>query len=253
MIRFAIGATAAALLGAVGGAGAAPITLLTEEYAPFASLDKASGKTVGIATDIVNELLARAGVAATPTRLLPWARAMATTIATPNACLYTTARTAEREALFQWIGPIGHSDWVLFARSADKLTLRTLDDARPYKIGGYIGDASVAYLKARNFTLDVASSDRANPPKLRLRRIDLWAVGRLSGLSLLREMGVGDVEPVFSLIKADMYLSCHPGMDKADVARLNEVLRMMYRDGTIQAIYTRYGYGKDAPSAEPGK
>src|SRR5471032_1870884 len=171
---------------------APPLTLYAEDYPPFSWTDKASGKAVGVSADIGNEL---------------GARAMLLTTSTANSCVYATARVPEREALYQWIGPIGRNEWVMFARSADHLVLHTLDDARPYQIGTFIGDASVAYLNEHRLQVHTTPSDRLNPPKLEKRRIGLWSVGRLPGLYLLREMGISDVEPVLSFTSADMYLA----------------------------------------------
>lgn len=231
--------------------GAAPITLYTEEYPPYNGTDVDSGKVRGLSVDIVNELMARAGLATSGPRVLPWARGLALTAANPDTCLYTAARVPERENLYQWIGPIGRSEWVLFARRDDHLVLRSLEDARPYQIGTYIGDISVTYLGERKFLVQAAASDRVNPQKLLKHRIDLWSVGRLPGLRLLRELGMDQFEPVLTFTQADMYLACSRNMDQADVARLNELLRAMYRDGTVHRIYARHGYEKEAPRLEP--
>ena len=224
-----------------------PITLYTEDYPPFNWQDKASGKATGLSVDIIAELMQRAGLATTAPALLPWARALVQTATVPSTCLYTTARVPEREANYRWIGPISHSEWVLFARRSDHITLRSLDDARPYQIGTYISDASVTVLREHQLQVTATSSDRLNPSKLQMGRIQLWSVGRLPGLYLQREMGITGLEPVLTFIQADMYLACNKSMDQAETARLNDILRAMYRDGTVQRIYARYGYEKEAP------
>ena len=236
------------LAAAAAGAHAAPtVTLYAEDYPPFSWTDKATGKATGLSADIVTELMQRAGVPATAPAVVPWARAMVLTSATANACLYTTARVPEREANYQWVGPIGRNEWVLYARRDDHITLRSLDDARRYQIGTFIGDASVTFLRERQIHVSAAASDRVNPPKLQMQRIQLWSVGRLPGLYLQREMGITDFEPVLTFAQADMYLACNKGMDQAEIARLNDILRGMYRDGAVQRIYARYGYEKEAP------
>ncbi len=252
--RFRRLAGAALLVTAGASAAALPsIALLTEEYAPFNWTDKASSRVTGVSAEVVAELMRRAGRETSGPTVVPWARGLALATGTAHTCLYTAARVPERETSYQWIGPIGHTEWVLFARTADKIVLRSLDDARPYTIGTYIGDASVTFLRERQFKLDVVASDRVNPVKLQLRRIDLWSVMRLPGLNLLRELKISELEPVLTFTQADMYLACNRDMERSEVVRLNEVLRGMYRDGTIHAIYARYGYGKDAPTVEPGK
>jgi polar amino acid transport system substrate-binding protein len=247
--KFAVGA--ALLLGLCGHALAQQsITLYTEEYAPFNWRDKESGDITGLSTDIVTDLLKRAGIAHAAPVSVPWARGLALTAANPNTCLFTAARVPEREALYQWVGPIGRSAWVLFARKADHIVLRSVDDARRYRIGTYIGDASVTFMRERGIKIEAAASDRLNPSKLQKRRIDLWSVGRLPGLKLLRELGIGEMEAVLTFTEADMYLACSRDLAPGTVARLNATLKAMYADDTVKRIYTRYGYRKDAPTGE---
>lgn len=224
-----------------------PITLYTEDYPPFNWTDKASGKVTGLSVDIVAELMQRAGLATVGPLLLPWARALTQTTRTPHTCLYVTARTPEREAKFQWIGPISRNDWVLFARRSDHIVLHKLDDAKPYQIGSSIGDASAAVLLEHQLDVTTASSERLNPAKMQRGRIQLWSIGRLPGLYMLREMGITDFEPVLTFIQADMYLACNRSMADGEAVRLNEIVRGMYRDGTVQRIYKQYGYEAEAP------
>ena len=46
---------------------------------------------------------------------LPWARAYTYGLEKPQHCVFSTSRTAEREALFKWVGPVSQIDWVLYA------------------------------------------------------------------------------------------------------------------------------------------
>ena len=79
-------------------------------YVTFA-LD-ADGKVVGIATDKVRAAFERAGLPYT-IELLPWKRAYAAAYQRPDACVYSTARTPERDPLFKWVGPTDSAEWVL--------------------------------------------------------------------------------------------------------------------------------------------
>src|SRR5690606_16340890 len=48
----------------------------------------------------------------------------------PNVLLFSAERTPERETLFQWVGPVGKSRSILFARAGSGIRLDSLDDAR---------------------------------------------------------------------------------------------------------------------------
>ena len=227
---------------------AAPLVLLTEDYAPYAWA-KPDGRVQGISAEIVSELMRRGGVGFAPPRLLPWARAIAVTERTPHTCVFSAARTADREKSFKWIGPIGRLEWVFFARASDQIAIDTIEQARPYTIGTYVSNATVPLLQQYRLKIEVASSDRANPVKLKLGRIDLWAVGRTPGIHLLRGLNIEGIEPVFKFAEADLFLACNPNMSDIEVLRLNRLLREMFADNTVRAIYTRYGYADQTPDS----
>jgi polar amino acid transport system substrate-binding protein len=227
-----------------------PVTLYTEEYPPFNWSDKASGAATGLSNDIVTELMRRADIPAKAAAVMPWARAMALTGKNSNSCLFSMARTPEREANYAWIGPIGRNEWVMYARREDHITLASLADAKPYTVGTIIGDAVIPLLREHQLQLSIVPYNRTNGPKLKMGRIQLWSEGRLPGLHMMREMGIGDVEEVLTFAHYDMYMACNRTMDPHEVVRLNALLRAMHRDGTVRRIYASYGYDNYAPRAE---
>ncbi|WP_296942279.1 ABC transporter substrate-binding protein [uncultured Massilia sp.] len=229
---------AALLAAACLHAQAAPALYITTEIsAPFAMYE--AGRVVGIGTDTVREIMARTGTAYT-IDLLPWKRAYMAALDRPNGCVYSTTRTPEREATFKWIGPIGEADWILVGRADRSFSLRTLEDARGYRIGTYNGDARDQYLRARGFDVDPATDDQANPRKLIMNRVDLWAASIIRGLPLDR-LGYGNkLAPVLTFNTIRVYLACNRAMPDAMVARMNEALATMERDGSLRAIQLKY-------------
>ena len=102
--------TASLLLG-VAATQAAPekIELLTENFPPYNMA--ADGKNFarnenirGIATDIIREMFQRAGVDYSMTLRFPWERIYKMALETPGYGVFVTARLAEREELFKWVG-----------------------------------------------------------------------------------------------------------------------------------------------------
>lgn len=229
---------AAAVLIACGPAPAATLILTTEESPPYNMQEGA--KVIGIATDKVREVMARADVAY-KLDLLPWKRAYDSALTQDNTCVYSTTRTAERESLFKWVGPVATSEWVLFGRADRRFDLKSLDDARRLSIGTYNGDVRDAYLRARGFQVDTATDDVTNPKKLMASRIDLWASGRFEGQAILKQNGwEGQVVPVLAFNRADLYLACHRSVPDSLVERLNATLATMGRDGTTKALERKY-------------
>ena len=173
--------------------------------------------------------------------LFPWKRAYTSALERANGCVYSTSRTPEREHLFHWIGPLGEAEWVLLARADRGYQFKTLEDARGLRIGTYHGDAREDYLRARGFPVDSASSDQANPRKLLLNRIDLWAASLSSANFIMEQNGwTGTIVPVLSFNKVQLYLACNKGVDVKQVARMNAALEAMERDGTSRRIERKY-------------
>jgi polar amino acid transport system substrate-binding protein len=203
-----------------------------------------------LATDMMREIMRRAGIGYT-LDLLPWKRAYTAALERADACVYSTTRTAERERQFQWVGPIADADWVLMARADRPIKLRSLEDARRYRIGTYNGDARDQFLRARGFDVDPAPNDQVNPPKLMAGRIDLWAasLGLSSRQTLARQGYAGKVVPVLVFNRIHTYLACNRAVPDQLVARMNAALAAMARDGTAQRIRRQYD-GRDPAAAK---
>jgi polar amino acid transport system substrate-binding protein len=231
-------ADASAVAGEPGRRPAA-LYVTTEAAAPSSMFD-GEGKVVGISTDKVRAALERAGLAYT-IELLPWKRAYAAATGRVDACVYSTTRTPEREAQFKWVGPIDSAEWVLMGRANRRFALRSLDDARPYRIGTYHGDARDQFLRSRGFRVDSAPNDLTNPRKLLLGRIDLWAAALRVGSPVLEQNGwAGQIVPVLVFNRFDVYLACNRAVPDELIARLNGAFSALERDGTMRKIERSY-------------
>ncbi|MBV8679017.1 MAG: transporter substrate-binding domain-containing protein [Aquitalea sp.] len=222
---------------------AAPLRVLTEDYPPFSMLG-AGGRISGLSTEIVQELFKRAGTNY-GIELLPWIRAFNLAVLEANTCLYSTTRTDVREHQFKWIGPLVENPWVLYARAENRHAILSLEEVRPFKIGGYAGDATSQYLIDRGFDVDLANNDQLNVRKLLAGRIDFWATGKYLGASLLAREKVSQLKPVLTFNTTLLYLACNPAMADSQVQQLNDVLRGMQRDGILARINAKYLNQKD--------
>ena len=169
----------------------------------------------------VRKVASRAGIPYTMVRY-PWNRAYALALERANGCVFATSRLPEREKLFQWVGPATESEWVLVGLKGRDYGIRTLADARRYRIGTYIGDARHTYLSERGFRVDAAQLDHLNPEKLRLGRIDLWASATPSGREKLYPgYFPDDFVPVLTFRTVRLYLACNRAVPAPVIARLN--------------------------------
>ncbi|MGK0290222.1 MAG: polar amino acid transport system substrate-binding protein [bacterium] len=218
--------------------------LTTENYPPFnlsadASDSAKEAKITGISTKIVQELFRRTKTSYT-LKLYPWQRAYWLAQNKQNYGVFSTTRTPAREKLFKWVGPLVENDWAFFAKKEKKIKLRSLEDAKKYRVGGYEGDALALYLKSEGFKLNLAIADHYNALLIFKDRIDIWATGRRSGPYLAKQEGVRGLEEVFIFKKTVMYIAFNKSVSNTIIDTLNKALQKMRNDGTIEAIYKRY-------------
>jgi polar amino acid transport system substrate-binding protein len=219
---------------------AVTIALTTEDYPPFNTIDKTTGKIHGVATDKVLALLQRAGEQYT-LNAFPWSRAYQMALRLPNTCVFSTTRTPEREAMFKWVGPLVKNNWVVFARADDTRKPSSLEELMPYVLGAYRNDAVGEFLQAKGFKTDIATLDSDNPRKLLLHRFDFWATGELLGQSILKSQGLsGQIVPLFQFNRTEMYLACHLAFDQGRIDQLNHILKQMEQDGSMARIEAKY-------------
>ncbi|WP_307726607.1 ABC transporter substrate-binding protein, partial [uncultured Massilia sp.] len=223
----------------------ARLYITTELLAPSSMME--GGRVVGIATDKVREAMRRSGVDYR-IEVLPWKRAYHAALTRGDACVYSTTRTPEREALFKWVGPTDIAQWVMLGRADRKLRLRSLADARGLRIGTYNGDAREAWLRSRGFTLDSTSNDLSNLNKLMAGRIDLWAASMRSDSNVLARFGYEkQVVPLLVFNEIGVYLACNRAVPDELVGRLNGAFADMARDGTGRRIERSYEGWEPAP------
>lgn len=207
--------------GVAGSAGASPSLYITTDHSQGPDPQSADGPDY---VALVHRLAQHAGIAATVEHF-PWKRAYAIAAERADACVFLTTRTPEREALFKWVGPLVESKWILAGRAGHDYGIRTLEDARKYRIGTFLGDARHDYLAARGFNLDAAPQDSINPQKLKMGRIDLWAAAvTTDGRCESPGHFPSDITPVLRFKTAGLYLACNRAVPDAWIARLNRAV-----------------------------
>lgn len=88
----------------------------------------------GSSVDIVNTIQTRIGGYVSSISFMNWFDGYANVLELPNSALFTTARTAERENLFQWVGPIATMTPRFYTLKANNITATTLNEAKLLKI-----------------------------------------------------------------------------------------------------------------------
>jgi ABC-type amino acid transport/signal transduction systems, periplasmic component/domain len=234
----------------VGGARAETdpdysMVLLTENFPPYNTA--INGKNFaqednidGIAVDIVREMFKRAGIKYSLTLRFPWDRIYKLALEKPGYGVFVTARLAEREDKFKWVGPIGPDDWVLLAKGDSPITLGSLDEAKKYRIGAYKGDAIAEFLGKNGFEADLALRDQENAQKLVKGQIDLWASGDPAGRYLAKQEGVTGLKTVLRFNSDQLYLALNRETPDEVVQKLQAALDGMRKEGFVEDILNSY-------------
>lgn len=220
---------------------AEPALLLTAEVT-YPAVFELDGRVTGHAAEKVHEIMRRAAIAYTM-RLLPWKRAYTMAESQPATCVFMTSRTEERERQFTWIGPISHTDWVLYGRADRTYRITKLDDVGALRIGAYNGGVRGDYLAMRGMNVEFAQHDSSNPKKLMLDRIDLWVNSSRSSRPLLAQLALtGKIVPVLTFQHAKLYLACNRQVPAALTAKMHHAVRMMDADGGYKRIERRFDH-----------
>jgi polar amino acid transport system substrate-binding protein len=231
----AAGLAAIGLAFAVQAVQAQSVTLLTEENPPFNFLQR--GKPAGVSTDVLNEMVKRAGIKAR-FEILPWDNAYRRAQAEKNTCLYSTARIDVRERLFRWIGPIATNKYVLVAKNDFPASIRTVTDARKYKIGAVKTDVKAELLRQQAITAIVEFDTEAEiPPKLFLKKddpqhIDLWVSGLYTYNTVAEKAKVTGLKTVFVAGEQPLFVACSPQTSDDAFTKLDAAFQTMRKDGS---------------------
>lgn len=180
-----------------------------------------------------------------PTEFLPWARGLSIMAQDRPAAMYPLFRTAEREELYQWAGPIARLQWGLF-QMADALDqINGLEEAREKvsTIGTFRDDPRGLFLHTLGFSIEEANSAELNVGKLVHGRVRL-IVFSWAALDLMK------ANPRFSHVKLraavefeprDLYVAFSMGTDPDYVRRWNAAFQRLRQDGTIARIWADAG------------
>ena len=219
------------------------LKLLTEENPP---LNYTEGKKLtGMGTEVVQEMGRRAKVKL-DFEVMAWNKAYEKAQADKETCLYSTARLPNRENAFKWVGPIAVNKWGLFALGGFKQEIKSLNDAKPFRIGGVARDAKTEFLRQWGVTNIVeVEDDRQNPGKLTLNRkeaqkIDLWITSVASAKGIAERAKVPGVKLVHQVREEESYLACSPRTAPATLKALEAALDGMKKDGSYAKIIKAY-------------
>jgi methyl-accepting chemotaxis protein/ABC-type amino acid transport substrate-binding protein len=209
-------------------------------YTDAANKHDASGADVkGFSPDVVREILARTGHQA-EVRITSWERSYAALQTEPNAVLFTMARTPSRENQFHWVGPLVHSNAVLFVKKGSGISVKSLYEARKLpSIAVIKGDSKEEFLKGKDFrNLDYSPDWATAFRKLLEGKVTALVMTDMDLPTTASDAGLNpaDFEPVYELFVNRLYIGMSKRTDQAVVRSWQEALDAMKRDGSFNRL-----------------
>jgi polar amino acid transport system substrate-binding protein len=228
------------------------LMVITEEYPPISF--KKEGVITGSSAEVVREILRRLKQPDN-IRMLPWARGYNLLKTKANVALFSTVRTQERESQFHWVGPLCVSRNGFYAKKGSGIQINSLEDAkRVGTIATYKEDSREQMLKAWGFTnLDNSNSSASNLKKLLSGRVDLWVYDNLGMPGVAEQVGIDAIELdfVFPIDEVSLYIAFSKGTSKKIVAKWQETLDDMKRDGVFRKVSRKWIPEDSMPKLQP--
>jgi len=219
------------------------LQIITEEFAPF-NFQSKDGQITGQSTEIVQEILSRLNLKI-DIRLMPWNDGYELALYEQDVVLYSTFRTAEREELFQWVGPIGSDEYVFYALKNFNLSIYSLEEAKKVQAIGVVqDDARHQFLEKNKVTnLKLYPNDAECYRALENGDVNLVVGSKATMAQMARQAGVdpSELKPVYSLRKTPLYIAFNKNTSKDIVKQWQDTLDEMKRDGTFDEINVRWG------------
>ena len=215
---------------------AAELQLFAWERAPLVQ-QRPDGSASGLVVELTDELFRRADIAYRLS-FMPLQRALHQVQQQERSCVLLVERQQEREPHFAWVGPLLVSRLGLYAKADDNLQLSSLEQVRGLRVLSHQGSGAGEYLQSIGVEVIYSNKESLNLSMLQRSRARLWATSSAVVDSLSASPRPREVMPFLTLMED---IACHPRMDPAELQRLQENLRQMYREGWVQALYRKHG------------
>ncbi|WP_422050236.1 substrate-binding periplasmic protein [Shimia sp.] len=221
---------------AVAMAGDADVAFLTEDYAPYSWME--NGEAVGHGIDLIHEVANRAALTSS-VEITKWTRAIVLAEKNENTCVFSTARTEEREPKFQWAGPMYVESTYLVQRAGENTDVTTLDVALTKAIGTQVGDFTVELLNGLGAAkVDTAPDLDKTLKKLRAGRLDYVILGEDGAKSITAQNA--DLEMALEVSRDEFFIACSKSTPAETVAKIDAAMASMMEDGTQAQMVAKY-------------
>ena len=235
------------ILGITTFTQATNIKMMTENYPPYNM--EVNGELQGLTIEVTEAILKEIGSKKNKfdIELLSWSKVYSTTLNTKNHMISAT-RTAQREKLFKWVGPVSKTTIGIIALKSKNIVIKKISDLNKYKIGAVKKDIGEVLLLKNNVpsknikVLDGTNSLANAFYKLERDKIDMFAyetkVAKYS--ADLNGYDTNEYEVVYILKNAELYFAFNRLTPNATVQKWQKALDTIKANGIYDRIIKKY-------------
>lgn len=222
-------------------AGAADLRLLTDDHPPLQFVRQ--GQLVGYGVDLVHDLAQRTGDGL-QLEQLPLRRALLLAEQTPDTGAFLVLRTRDRESRYQWVGPALEVQIGLYSLGGRIAALDSLEQARHAgRIAVPRKWVTYGYLQQQGLdNLYGVESPEQMMNLLKLGHVDMVVADDHTIAPLARDAGIDPSELHLNmpLLRQGVYIAFSVHTDAQRVARWQEALQRMQRDGELLRLAQKW-------------
>lgn len=225
---------------------ASKLNILTEHLSPYQIVTENSIK--GLSTEIVEATLKESQYEYEITAY-PWALSYGRAKHAENTCIYSLARTPERESLFKWIGHIASIPVYLYSIKDSQIVIANIEEAKKYNIAVIRDDVTHEFLLKKGFVekknLYVVNNYDGLLKLLDLSNRDIDLVMLNDVLLKNRVRHIADTTKyrnVFQLkeLAVNLHFACSINTEKKIVDSLLNSMNILEKDGEFMRIRNKW-------------
>lgn len=219
------------------------IVFYTDQWAPYNYM--VDNEIQGISTDLIRAALAPAELSY-QIKMRPWARAYLTVQKTPNTALFTVNRSASREMLFKWVGPLLASNIYLFKLKENHfIKIKGLNDLKRYSVGVLRNGSVHSFLKNNGLpddNMNLHSHAEQHIRMLLAKRLDLVPGDEIDLKFQLknRREEFYKMERACLLYRGAYYIAFNINTPDKLITQIQQALDQALADGIREEILSRY-------------
>lgn len=236
--------------------GLSSLKFFTEEYYPLNFLE--NGIPAGISVDILGEVFRRldGNLSDNQVSLGHWEDGYRKTLNQSGTAIFSTARSPERENLFQWAGPIFNESDVIFSKPGDSPVISGPQDLQGLRIGAISDDIAALDLISLGYQdIYYASDARILIKALENGTLDGWAYAEQPGRDLIGKYAEDPavIRPVYTLKSHNYYFAFNRDTPVQIVQAFQGALDMIRneKDQDGVSVYDRIVGQYIKPSSSP--